>query len=73
MNERRYWFRRRTSGLGWTPISKGGWAATALLAVAVMLVGKIGTDEGWGPLQLVSASLVPAALFIPIAILKCEP
>lgn len=73
MNERRYWFRKRNFGLGWTPISKEGWAATGLLAVAILVVGKLGTDEGWGPLQLVAVSLLPAALFIPIAILKCEP
>ena len=73
MSERRYWFRKRDLGLGWTPISKEGWAAAGLLTVAILVVGTIATQNGWGPLQLVAASFLPVALFIPIAILKCEP
>lgn len=29
MNEKRYWFKRRRLGIGWTPWTWEGWAASA--------------------------------------------
>jgi hypothetical protein len=47
MDEGGRWFRRRESGLGWTPVSWQGWLVTLLGVVVVLLVdlailGRIG-------------------------------
>ena len=73
MNENRYWFRKRTVGLGWTPISREGWLAGGILVVAIAAVMGAGAKAGWGPFHLAIVSLVPVAFFILITISKCEP
>jgi hypothetical protein len=42
------WFKRKTYGYGWTPVSKEGWIVTI---VAILLILKFATDTKTNPIK----------------------
>lgn len=49
MNERRLWFKAKTYGWGWTPVSWQGWLVVLISIAIVLLGGYVGqTDDAPG-------------------------
>lgn len=73
MSTRRYWFRRRRIGFGWSPKTWEGWAATGSF---VMLQAAIPRIMGRGPGHRSTAGKVRlgmAAAFTALVIATGEP
>ncbi|MGB7016331.1 MAG: hypothetical protein WBD69_10335 [Candidatus Cybelea sp.] len=74
MSDKRYWFRRRRFGLGWSPKSWEGWAATGgfvlLQAALPSIVERFGGRERriYGTLRF-----GVTAAFVALAFLTGEP
>ncbi|HEX4013313.1 MAG TPA: hypothetical protein VHX17_05400 [Candidatus Cybelea sp.] len=73
MNEKRYWFKRRRFGLGWSPKSWEGWAVTGALVLLQAALPAIA--QRFGAQRRVSPKLRLAisGAFVVLALLTGEP
>ncbi len=45
MNEKKYWFKRRRYGWGWTPVTWQGWIAVAVPLAFVLIAARLLPDD----------------------------
>ena len=68
MTEKKLWFRRKTYGWGWVPITWQGWAL--VFGYVILVVGfALTIDESSPPREMVFTFLLPVVL-LTIALLR---
>ena len=76
-SEKHYWFRLRTSGIGWTPASWKGWFVVALGVIIIVATVKYafmgGSSMGSDLFVFVKLILLWSVLFLIILWKRIEP
>jgi hypothetical protein len=73
MSDKRYWFKRRRFGLGWSPTSWEGWAATGALVLLQAALPAIAERLGAQRRVFTKVRFGITGAFIVLALLTGEP